>query len=47
MKPSTSCAGPVASPMMTSAPTSTMPWIALDPDIRGVCRMLGTFEMTS
>jgi len=47
MKPSTSWAVPFASPMMSSAPTKTMPWMAFDPDMSGVCRMLGTFEMTS
>ena len=26
------------------APTSTMPWMALQPDISGVCRMLGTLR---
>ena len=45
--PRTTSAVPWASPMMVSAPTSTMPWMALDPDISGVCRMLGTFETTS
>ena len=29
------------------APTSTMPWIALVPDISGVCSIVGTFEITS
>ena len=24
-----------------------MPWIALEPEISGVCRMVGTFEITS
>ena len=33
--------------MMVMAPTSTMPWMAFDPDINGVCRMLGTFDTTS
>ena len=46
-KPRTTSAVPWASPMMVIAPTSTMPWMALDPDISGVCRMLGTFETTS
>ena len=45
--PSTSSAVPWASPMMVSAPTSTIPWMAFDPDMSGVCRMLGTFETTS
>ena len=38
---------PWASPMMVIAPTRTMPWMAFDPDMSGVCRMLGTFETTS
>src|SRR6266508_1688563 len=29
------------------APTITIPWIALVPDIRGVCNSVGTFEITS
>src|SRR6266508_3345386 len=29
------------------APTITIPWIALVPDIRGVCTSVGTFEITS
>ena len=29
------------------APTSTMPWTKLEPDMRGVCRMTGTREMIS
>ena len=45
--PRTISAVPVASPMIVSAPTSTMPWMAFEPDISGVCRMLGTFEITS
>ena len=45
--PSTSSAAPWASPMTVSAPTSTMPWMAFDPDMSGVCRMLGTLETTS
>ena len=27
------------------APTTTMPWIAFDPDMSGVCRSVGTFEI--
>ena len=45
--PSATCAVPCASPMIVSAPTSTMPWMALEPDMSGVCRMLGTFDTTS
>ena len=33
--------------MMMMVPTSTIPWMALLPDISGVCRMLGTALMTS
>src|SRR5262249_9587138 len=29
------------------APTTTMPWIELAPDINGVCRVAGTLLMTS
>ena len=29
------------------APTMTMPWIAFEPDISGVCRSVGTFDTTS
>src|SRR5699024_8649315 len=33
-------------PSTTSAPSTTMPWMALVPDISGVCKVLGTLEMT-
>ena len=36
-----------AEPMTISPPSMTMPWIALVWDISGVCRVVGTFEMTS
>jgi hypothetical protein len=29
------------------APTSTIPWIELAPDISGVWRVAGTFEITA
>jgi hypothetical protein len=29
------------------APTMTIPWIAFVPDMSGVCRSVGTFEITS
>ena len=29
------------------APTMTIPWTALVPDMSGVCSMVGTFPMTS
>jgi hypothetical protein len=32
---------------MNIAPTSTMPWIEFAPDISGVWRVAGTFEMTA
>ena len=32
---------------MSMAPTSTMPWMALAPDISGVCRVAGTLLITS
>src|SRR6202042_3036727 len=32
---------------ISSAPTSTMPWIELAADISGVCRVAGTLPMTS
>ena len=38
---------PTAAPITSSAPTRTMPWIALVPDISGVCSVLGTFEITA
>ena len=41
---SVSCAAPVASSRMP--PTTTIPWIALVPDISGVCSVLGTLEIT-
>ena len=28
-------------------PSTTMPWIALVPDISGVCSVLGTLEITA
>ena len=28
-------------------PSTTMPWIALVPDISGVCSVFGTLEMTA
>ena len=37
-------AAPVASSRMP--PTITIPWIALVPDISGVCSVLGTLEIT-
>src|SRR5580693_7516624 len=32
---------------MSSAPTSTIPWIELAADISGVCKVAGTLPMTS
>src|SRR5687767_8366804 len=37
--------GVSAWPRTTIAPISTMPWMKLDPDISGVCRITGTREM--
>src|SRR5207245_5465713 len=34
-------------PATMIAPTITIPWIALVPDISGVCSSVGTFEITS
>lgn len=31
-------------PNTTSAPSTTMPWMALVPDISGVCSVLGTLR---
>jgi hypothetical protein len=52
--PSTTAANPrpissgVSAVARTSTPPSiTMPWIALVPDISGVWRTTGTFEITS
>ncbi len=45
--PIASWSGPWAAAMITMAPTRITPWMALLPDIRGVCRMVGTLEMTS
>jgi len=36
-----------STPSTIIAPTITMPWIAFVPDISGVCRSVGTFEITS
>ena len=38
---------PVASPISSRPPSSTMPWIAFVADISGVCSVFGTFEITS
>src|SRR5205823_3417998 len=46
-KPSTISTGVCALAAITRAPTTMMPWIALVPDISGVCRIVGTFEITS
>ena len=36
-----------SAPSTMMPPSSTMPWIALVPDISGVCSIVGTFEITS
>jgi hypothetical protein len=46
-KPSVIWAGPCAWPSTIMVPTRMMPWMALLPDMSGVCRMLGTLETTS
>src|SRR6266699_2824736 len=46
-RPSAIETGEDAPAAMTMAPTRMMPWIALVPDISGVCRMVGTLEITS
>src|SRR5947209_4338219 len=46
-KPSTICAVPWPRPSTRIAPTRITPWMALAPDINGVCRIGDTFEMTS
>ena len=39
--------GPRCSPSTRRPPSTTIPWIALVPDISGVCSVFGTFEMTA
>ncbi len=34
-------------PTISRPPSSTIPWIALVPDISGVCSVLGTLEITT
>ena len=34
-------------PSTSNAPSTTMPWMALVPDISGVCSVLGTLEITA
>ena len=46
-KPRVSWAAPWASPRTSMVPTRMMPWMALEPDMSGVWRMLGTLETTS
>src|SRR4029077_16530914 len=46
-RPRAMLTGESAPAAMTIAPTRMMPWIALVPDISGVCRIVGTLEMTS
>jgi len=47
MNPRTWSSGVSADPATRKAPSTTMPWIAFVPDMSGVCRSVGTFEMTS
>src|SRR5205823_1120185 len=47
-KPTTQPKAPLCGePRTAIAPTTTIPWIALVPDISGVCSRVGTFEITS
>ena len=39
--------GPDAERARIRPPSSTMPWMALVPDMSGVCRVLGTLEITA
>src|SRR4051812_27468442 len=45
--PSAISTAPSLRPTTRIAPTRMTPWIALAPDIKGVCRIGDTFEMTS
>jgi hypothetical protein len=47
MKVSTYPAGLFAKEAVTIAPAMTTPWIALAPDIMGVCRVEGILLITS
>jgi hypothetical protein len=47
MKPTTISAVVSAMPSTTMPPTTTMPWMKFEPDIKGVCRMAGTRRITS
>ena len=38
---------PAARPIRNRPPSTTIPWIALVPDISGVCSVLGTLEITA
>jgi len=46
-KPMTCWTTVSAVPSMSMAPTTTTPWMKLEPDISGVCRMTGTLAMIS
>src|SRR4029077_2451069 len=45
--PITYSSGSLAKPTTISPPSITIPWIALVCDISGVCKVVGTFEITS
>src|SRR5207253_11224946 len=45
--PSVVRSGPSGSPATSIAPTRTIPWMALVPDMSGVWRMTGTLEIVS
>ena len=38
---------PLDSDISSRPPSTTIPWIALVPDISGVCSVLGTLEITA
>ena len=47
MKPISSSRKPSATPATISPPSMTIPWIAFVWLISGVCRVVGTFEITA
>ena len=47
MKPMNSSRKPLAKPTTMSPPSITIPWIAFVWLISGVCRVVGTFEITA
>src|SRR5262249_28036946 len=47
MTPMSFSSGSLAYPITISPPSMTIPWMAFVCDISGVCRVVGTFEITS